>query len=366
MIDNDGNILNHITYDSFGQITNQTNPETYFRFGYTGREFDQESGQYYYRARYFDPNIGRFISEDPIGFDGGDSNLFRYVGNSSINYIDPTGNFSVSQVFNDVLTSDITYNLVNGADQFVAGFSDVTTFGATTKIRGAAYGETATRNHQGGLFTTGQVAGGVTSFAVGAGAPSSLRGATLAQRFAQGHTVIGAGVGGYQSTRNIIEGCATWWDALSFAPVAGFGAGKLAPRLRGLGGKAGNTLDDVPNSNIGIVDELSPGNSKGGISNAPNDFVPGVDAANPVIGKLDDIDNPANFKPGETSLNVGGENYSWDRNRELLQSFIDEGKPIRDISPTKGGGILDRERSLLIENGWRFNPSNGYWSSTRS
>ena len=79
VIDNQGNILNHISYDSFGQITSQTNTEAYFRFGYTGREYDQESGQYYYRARYFDPGVGRFISEDPIGFDGGDSNLFRYV-----------------------------------------------------------------------------------------------------------------------------------------------------------------------------------------------------------------------------------------------------------------------------------------------
>ena len=54
LIDNDGNVINHISYDSFGQITEQTNPTAFFRFGYTGREFDQESGQYYYRARYFD------------------------------------------------------------------------------------------------------------------------------------------------------------------------------------------------------------------------------------------------------------------------------------------------------------------------
>jgi RHS repeat-associated protein len=53
---------------------------------------DQETGLYYYRARYYDSSIGRFVSEDPIGFDGRDANLYRYVGNSPVNYIDPSGN----------------------------------------------------------------------------------------------------------------------------------------------------------------------------------------------------------------------------------------------------------------------------------
>jgi hypothetical protein len=48
----------------------------------------------YYRARYYDPGVGRFISEDPIGFDGGDTNLYRYVGNSPLNFIDPFGLFA--------------------------------------------------------------------------------------------------------------------------------------------------------------------------------------------------------------------------------------------------------------------------------
>ena len=43
---------------------------------------------------FFNPDTGRFLSEDPIGFDGGDSNLYRYVSNSSINYIDPFGRYS--------------------------------------------------------------------------------------------------------------------------------------------------------------------------------------------------------------------------------------------------------------------------------
>ena len=52
-----------------------------------------ELGLYYYRARYYDPLEGRFISKDPIGFAGGDVNVYRYVGNNSINFIDPLGLF---------------------------------------------------------------------------------------------------------------------------------------------------------------------------------------------------------------------------------------------------------------------------------
>jgi len=52
---------------------------------YTGREFDTETSLYYYRARYYDPQAGRFISEDPIGFEGG-PNFYNYVDNDPTDY----------------------------------------------------------------------------------------------------------------------------------------------------------------------------------------------------------------------------------------------------------------------------------------
>jgi RHS repeat-associated protein len=90
IVDNNGALVNHVSYDSFGNVRSQTNP-TELRFAYTGRELDSESGLYYYRARYYDSAVGKFISEDPIGFNAGDSNLSRYVGNSSVNWEDPSG-----------------------------------------------------------------------------------------------------------------------------------------------------------------------------------------------------------------------------------------------------------------------------------
>ncbi len=57
---------------------------------YTGREWDKETGLYYYRARYYDPMEGRFVSKDPIGYGGG-INFYAYVQNNPINHIDPRG-----------------------------------------------------------------------------------------------------------------------------------------------------------------------------------------------------------------------------------------------------------------------------------
>jgi RHS repeat-associated protein len=91
LLDNDGNVVNQITYDAFGNITVESNPDVNFRFGYTGRELDSETGLYYYRSRYYDPAVGQFINEDTIGFAGGDSNLYRYTFNSPLNYRDPDG-----------------------------------------------------------------------------------------------------------------------------------------------------------------------------------------------------------------------------------------------------------------------------------
>jgi RHS repeat-associated protein len=90
VVDNTGSVVSHIQYDSFGNIQSQTTPVE-LRYAYTGREWDGESGQYYYRARYYDAGVGRFISEDPIGFNAGDGNLTRYVFNSSVNFVDPSG-----------------------------------------------------------------------------------------------------------------------------------------------------------------------------------------------------------------------------------------------------------------------------------
>ncbi|MBU2571886.1 MAG: RHS repeat-associated core domain-containing protein, partial [Gammaproteobacteria bacterium] len=89
----EGSVLTAQSYGAFGNVLSQTGPGNN-RLKYTGREEDS-TGLYYYRARYYDPFIGRFISEDPLGFNAGDVNFYVYVGNNPVNNNDPTGNICV-------------------------------------------------------------------------------------------------------------------------------------------------------------------------------------------------------------------------------------------------------------------------------
>jgi RHS repeat-associated protein len=96
LVDNDGDVVNHLTYNSFGAITSQTAPSLEPLYTYTGREWDADVELYFYRARWYDPILGQFISQDPIGFLGGDSNVRRYVANAPVNGSDPSGLYSPS------------------------------------------------------------------------------------------------------------------------------------------------------------------------------------------------------------------------------------------------------------------------------
>src|SRR6202171_5117942 len=84
-----GSIANTYTYDSFGKLTASTG-SLVNSSRYTARESDIETGLYYYRARYYDPAIGRFLSEDPIGFNGGE-NFYAYTRNNPVDLKDPFG-----------------------------------------------------------------------------------------------------------------------------------------------------------------------------------------------------------------------------------------------------------------------------------
>jgi len=92
VVDDSGAVEVDTRYDSYGVITSLDSPATLDTIvGYTGQVYDVESGLHYFNARYYDAPSGRFLSEDPIGFAGGDANLYRYVGNNPVNMTDPTG-----------------------------------------------------------------------------------------------------------------------------------------------------------------------------------------------------------------------------------------------------------------------------------
>ena len=84
-------IANHRVYDSFGNLKSETNSAVDCLFGYTGRMLDEATGLQNNLNRWYDAKVGRWVSEDPIGFWGGDANLYRYVGNTPLRYTDPAG-----------------------------------------------------------------------------------------------------------------------------------------------------------------------------------------------------------------------------------------------------------------------------------
>ena len=89
LVDSSGNIDTSYTYDAFGG-TSVTRTSNANEFQYTGRE-NEGNGLYFYRNRYYAPLFGRFISEDPLGFEGSGTNFYAYAFDSPPNFRDPLG-----------------------------------------------------------------------------------------------------------------------------------------------------------------------------------------------------------------------------------------------------------------------------------
>ena len=83
-----GGVAASYSYDAFGNASSTGGSINPFR--YTGREYDSDTGVYYYRARYYDSSIGRFLSEDPARFRAG-TDYYRYARNEPTKYVDPSG-----------------------------------------------------------------------------------------------------------------------------------------------------------------------------------------------------------------------------------------------------------------------------------
>ncbi|MBI5492888.1 MAG: RHS repeat-associated core domain-containing protein [Deltaproteobacteria bacterium] len=148
------NVVESYRYTAYG-LTTKTGDIVNNNFRFTGREFDPEIGIYYYRARYYDPGTGRFITKDPIGFAGG-VNLYLYTGNNPVNRIDPLG-----------------LDWIDDLADFSAGMGDTLTFGGTKLIReqwneAYGWGEDAA-NQCSDFYTAGKWSGYALEAALGAG-----------------------------------------------------------------------------------------------------------------------------------------------------------------------------------------------------
>ena len=85
-----GVIAQRIDFDEFGNVLQDTNPG-FQPFGFAGGLYDSQTKLVRFGARDYDAEIGRWVAKDPIGFEGGDTNLYSYVRGDPVNFIDPTG-----------------------------------------------------------------------------------------------------------------------------------------------------------------------------------------------------------------------------------------------------------------------------------
>jgi len=101
-------VVKRIDYDSFGNVLNDSNPSYEIPFGFAGGLHDRDTGLVRFGYRDYDPDVGRWTAKDPIFFAGGDTDLYGYVLNDPINWVDPWGFFRAPP-FGDPIGYDTDY-----------------------------------------------------------------------------------------------------------------------------------------------------------------------------------------------------------------------------------------------------------------
>jgi RHS repeat-associated protein len=105
-----GEIVQRLDYDEYGKVILDTNPR-FQPFGFAGGLYDPQTGLVRFGARDYDPEVGRWTAKDPIGFGGGDTNLYSYALSDPLNVRDPSGLRKCSQVLVTGTRSDLVRHM---------------------------------------------------------------------------------------------------------------------------------------------------------------------------------------------------------------------------------------------------------------
>ena len=196
--DGSGNVVKRISYDSFGNILEDTNPALAVPLGFAGGLHDRDTGLVRFGFRDYDPEVGRWTAKDPIGFAGGDTDLYGYVHNSPSNFIDPSGLFESHPLLQATIPGQALYDYgvtaIENGNYAMAGlyFSGMAaeqalfalTLGTSLSAKGAATCGVGTAKGVGNVFWAGGRAAekAATEFAIANGGKTigmTMRGAEL-------------------------------------------------------------------------------------------------------------------------------------------------------------------------------------------
>jgi RHS repeat-associated protein len=129
-VDQTGKVISPFSYEPYGKTTTPGN----YPFQFTGR-VPSAANLYYFRARYYSPCTGRFVSEDPLGFAGGNTLLYKYAGNNPTTRTDPTGLGACTKVCKGILFG-VAFTCLNQA----AGAAGALTVTPLAAVPLAGYG----------------------------------------------------------------------------------------------------------------------------------------------------------------------------------------------------------------------------------
>ena len=123
--DTSGNVLKAIDYDSFGNVISDSNEAMQIPFGFASGLHDKDTNLIRFGYRDFDPETGRWTARDPIGFAGGDMNLYGYVASDPINFVDLTGESAVGSVVTVALVALFLYVADGAINNYAEGRKDL-------------------------------------------------------------------------------------------------------------------------------------------------------------------------------------------------------------------------------------------------
>lgn len=215
--DNAGVVQTEYTYEPFGKTAFSGNSNS-SSYQYTSRENDG-TGLYSYRNRYYQSQLQRFVSEDPIEFGGGQINLYNYVNNSPLNFVDAHGYFM-----------QVLGGIAGGA---AAGFIAGGTVGAiSTGLAEASTGGSFVEGVIGG-FWSGAISGALAGAIVGGSvATAGLSSSAIAMSEFQGTSLFGAG---FSKAMALTDSSFLGWNPFNMGSLAGMFGSILGPPQTALG-----------------------------------------------------------------------------------------------------------------------------------